>query len=135
MSSIKGTPSNWKKCKAEVLAMVKELGVPTFLHTLSCADLRWKEFLEIILKLNEAEFDISNLSYHDRCNILNSNPVLVARHFQYRVEVFFKLIIIHGPLGKSKHYAIRVEFQIRGSPHVQNLHCIMWMNILTGLTI
>ena len=53
---------------------------------------------------------MSNLSYHDRCNILNSNPVLVARHFQYRVEDFFKLIIIDGPLGKSKHYAIRVEF-------------------------
>ena len=88
--------------------------------------------LEIKQKLNEAEFDISNLSYHDRCNILNSNPVLVARHFQYRVEVFFKLmnsnpvlvarqfqyrvevffklIIIDGPLGKSKHYSIRVAF-------------------------
>ena len=61
---------------------------------------------------------ISNLSYHDRCSILNSNPVLVARHFQYRVEVFFKLIIIDGPLGKSKHYVIRMEYQIRGSPHV-----------------
>ena len=66
---------------------------------------------------------------------MNSNPVLAARHFQYGVEIFYKLIIINGPLGKSKHYAIRVEFQIRGSPHVQNLHCIMWMNILTGLTI
>ena len=41
-----------------------------------------------------------------------------ARQFQYRVDVFFKVIIIDGPLGKSKHYAIRLEFQIRGSPHV-----------------
>ena len=117
MSSIKGTPSYWKKFKAEVLAMVKQLGVPTFFLTLSCADLWWKEFFEIIQKLNEAELDISNLSYHDRCNILNSSPVLVAGHFQYRV-VFFKLIIIDGPLGKSKHYAIKLEFKIRGSPHV-----------------
>ena len=118
MSSIKGPPSYWKEFKSEVLAMVKPLGVPTFFLALSCAGLRWKEFLEIIQKLNEAEFDISNLSYHDRCNILNSDPVLVARHFQYREEVFFKLIIIDLPLGKSKHYAIRIEFQIRGSPHV-----------------
>ena len=43
---------------------------------------------------------------------------MVARHFQYRVEVFFKLFIIDGSLGKSKHYAIRVELQIRGNPHV-----------------
>ena len=50
--------------------MVKQLGVPTFFLTLLCADLRQKEFLKIIQKLNEAELDISNLSYHDRCNIL-----------------------------------------------------------------
>ena len=30
MSSIKGTPSNWKKFKSEVSAMVKQLGAPTF---------------------------------------------------------------------------------------------------------
>ena len=92
MSSVKGTPSYWKNVKSGVLAMVKQLGVPTFFLTLSCADLRWKEFLEIMQKLNEADFDISNLSYYDCCNILNSNPVLVARHFQYRVKFFLNLL-------------------------------------------
>ena len=57
-------------------------------------------------------------------SITHSNPVLVARHFQYRVEVFFKEIIIDGPLGKTKYYAIHVEFQVRGLPHV---HCFLWM--------
>ena len=60
----------------------------------------------------------------ERCNLLNSNPVLVARHFQYRVEVFFKEIVIDGPLGKTKYYVIRVEFQVRGSPHI---HSFLWM--------
>ena len=46
----------------------------------------------------------------EKCNLLNSNPVLVARHFQYRVEIFFKGIVIDGPLGKTKYYVIRVEF-------------------------
>ena len=53
-------------------------------------------------------------------------------HFQYRVEVFFKLIIINGPLGKSKHYAIRMEFQIRGSPHV---HSFIWVIGTPKLTL
>ena len=75
---------------------------------------------------------MSNLSYHDSCNILNSNPVLVARHFQYRVEVFFELIRIDGPLGKSKCYAIRVVFQIRGSPHV---HSFIWLIGAPKLTV
>ena len=40
------------------------------------------------------------MSYHERCDTLNKNPVLVARHFQYRVEMFFNIIVLDGPLGK-----------------------------------
>ena len=59
-----------------------------------------------------ADDDIHSMSYFDKTKILNSNPVLLARHFQYRVAVFFKEIVSDGPLGKIKHYAIRVEFQV-----------------------
>ena len=93
MSSIKGTPAYWKKNLFEVLAMVKQLGIPTFFMTLSCADLRWNELIEIISKLNSLNLtddDIKYMCYQDRCDTLNKNPVLVARHFQYRVEVFLK---------------------------------------------
>lgn len=72
--------------------------------------------------MNFSESDIINFSYQDRSNLLNRNPVLVARHFQYRVEVFFKEIVNDGPLGKTKFFAIRVEFQISGSPHIDFLH-------------
>ena len=44
--------------------------------------------------------------------------MLVVRNFQYRAELFFKTIILNGPLGKINYYAIHVEFQVRGSPHV-----------------
>ena len=64
------------------------------------------------------------MNYFDKTKILNSNPVLLARHFQYRVEVFFKEIVLDGPLGKIKHYAIRVEFQVKGSPHI---HSLVWV--------
>ena len=64
------------------------------------------------------------MSYHERCDTLNKNPVLVARHFQYRVEMFFKINVLDGPLGKTQHYAIRVEFQVRGSPHI---HSFIWI--------
>ena len=117
MNSIKGTPAFSKKFLFDVLAMVKQLGVPTFFMTLSSADLKWNELVSIINKLhklNMSEEDIENLTYHERCRLLNSNPVLVVRHFQYQVEVFFKEIAVDGPLGKTKYYAIRVEFQVRG---------------------
>ena len=107
MSSIKGTPAYWKKILFEVLAMVKQLGIPTFFMTLSCADLRWNELIGIISKLNSlnlSDNDISNMSYQERFDTLNKNLVLVARHFQYRVEIFFKLVVLNGPLGKTSYY-------------------------------
>ena len=107
--------------------MVKQLGLPTFFMTLSCADLRWNELVSIISKLNGktlSDAEIQNLSYFERCKILNMNPVLLAKHFQYRVETFFKEIVINGPLGKVNYYAIRVEFQLRGSPHI---HSFIWV--------
>ena len=107
--------------------MVKQLGTPTFFLTLSCADLRWNELISIIFKLNRVDIsdeEVDEMSYHERCDTLNKNPVLVARHFQYRVEMFFKIIVLDGPLGKTQYYAIRVEFQVRGSPHI---HSFIWI--------
>ena len=54
--------------------MVKQLGIPSFFLTLSCADLRCNELISIISKLNGlniSEEDIDQMSYHERCNTLN----------------------------------------------------------------
>ena len=75
--------------------MVKQLGTPTFFLTLSCADLRWNELISIIFKLNRVDIsdeEVDEMSYHKKCDTLNKNPVIVARHFQYKVEIFFKLL-------------------------------------------
>ena len=89
MSSAKGTPAYWKQFLFDVLAMVKQLGIPTYFITFLYADLRWEELPYIIKKLNNLELsdeELKNLS----CNLLNNNPAQVARHFQYKVEDFFQ---------------------------------------------
>ena len=53
MNSIQGTPAYWKKFLFDVLAMVKQLGAPTFFMTLSSADLKWNELVSIINKLHK----------------------------------------------------------------------------------
>ena len=88
----------------------------------------------IISRLNGLNLDEnSEIDYFQKCEILNSNPVLVARHFQYRVETFFKEIILHkkSPLGSVENYAIKVEFQFRGLLHV---HCFIWVKNAPLLT-
>ena len=120
----------------EVVAMVKQLGIPTWFMTLSCADLKWPELFQIIGKtqgLNFSDEEIEALSYNERCSILNSNPVVVAKHFQYRVETFFTEVLLTkaNPIGKIVYYALRIEFQMRGSPH---LHALIWTSDCPKLT-
>ena len=115
------TPVNWKQFLYDVLVMIKQLGIPTYFLTLPCADLRWEELPYIINKLNNLGFsdeELKILSYQELCNLVNNNPVVVASHFQYKVKLFFKEIVFDGPLRKTKYYAIRIEFQEKGSPHV-----------------
>ena len=84
MSSVKETSAYWKQFLCDVLAMVKQLGIPTFFLTLSCADRRWEELPYIINNLNNlrlSEEGLKKLSYQERCNLLNNNPVLVTRNF------------------------------------------------------
>ena len=111
-----------------IVAMVKQLGIPTWFMTLSCADLRWPELFQIIArtegkKMTSAQVDA--LSYINRCNMVNTNSVIVAKHFQHRVETFFCEVLLSkvNPIGKIIYYALRIEFQMRGSPH---LHSLIW---------
>ena len=65
MSSIKVTTPYLKQFLYEVLAMVKQLGIPKYFLTLWCADLRLDELPYIIHKsnnLNLTDEEISNLT-------------------------------------------------------------------------
>ena len=35
----------------------------------------------------------------------------MTRHFSHKIEIFFKEIIIDGPLRKTKYYAIGISFK------------------------
>ena len=73
--------------------------------TLSCADLRWPELFKIIARTNGEDIsdeEVEALSYDERCRLLNINPVIVAKHFQYRIETFFTEILLTNvnPIGQ-----------------------------------
>ena len=128
LRQIPGTPPYWQKFMYEVVAMVKQLGIPSWFMTLSCADLRWPELFHIIARtkgMNLTNEQVEALSYNERCSMLNLNPVIVAKHFQYKVETFFTEVLLTSanPIGKIVYYALRIEFQMRGSPH---LHALIW---------
>jgi len=62
-----GTPPYWQKFMYEVVAMVKQLRIPTWFMTLSCADLRWPELFQIIARtrgMNMSDQEVNALSYN-----------------------------------------------------------------------
>ena len=68
----------------DVLAMIKQLGIPTYFLTLSFAELRWEELSYTVNKSKNPGLtsnNIKNLSYQEVCDLINKNPVLVAKHF------------------------------------------------------
>ena len=74
------------------------------------------------------------MTYQERYDTLNKNPVLVVRHFQYRVEIIVKIIVLDSLMGKTNCYGIRIKFQVRGSPHVQSFIWVLNAPKLTSST-
>ena len=77
--------------------------------------------------------EVDALSYDEKCKMLNLNPDIVAKHFQYRVETFLTEVPLSKsePIGKIVYYALCIEFQMRGSPH---LHALIWTEASLKLT-
>ena len=81
-----------KECQGTGNGVGKQLGIPTYFRMMSCADLRWYKYLCIINKLNKHglnEEELKNLSHQKRCDLLNNDPILVARRSQDILEVHF----------------------------------------------
>ena len=80
LRQIPGSPPYWQKFIYEVVAMAKQLGIPTWLMTLSCADLRWPELFKIIARTNGEDItdeEVDALSYDERCRLLNIIIIII----------------------------------------------------------
>ena len=137
MKNIRGSPPYYHRTFYDLLAMVRQLGTPTWFFTLSAADLKWPDMIQTIAKqygVYYTDDEVAGLSFDDKSNWLKHNPVTAARHFQYRLNALFQgfLKSTAKPLGEIVDYAIRIEFQARGSPHA---HCVMHQSIKNLLTV
>ena len=91
LRQIPGTPPYWQKFIYEVVAMVKQLGIPTWFMTLSCADLRWPELFQIIARTqgkNMTDEQVEALSYNERCSMLNLILLLLQSIFNTELKHF-----------------------------------------------
>ena len=109
--------------------MLQKLGIPTWFLTLSAADLHWPEMIQAVAaqfgrKLSQK--DVLKMSIADSSKYLCQNPITGVQMFQHRIEAFFSEYLLSDahPIGNITDYVIKIEFQMRGSPHA---HCLLWV--------
>ena len=127
---LRNSPAYLETRKKDVFAMIRQLGLPTWFMSLSSADTRWSDLLNMLSALNCGfelpEEEISSMTWEQKIKLIQKDPVTCSRYFDHRVQQFIKVVLksSHGFLGKITDYFYRVEFQQRGSPHI---HMIVWV--------
>ena len=129
LKNVRGSPAYWQDQLYDVLAMLRMLSIPTWFLTLSAADLHWPEMIQAVavqLGKKLTQKDVQQMSIKDRSTYLCQNPITGVRMFQHRLEAFFSEYLLSDthPLGHITDYVIKIEFQMRGSPHA---HCLLWV--------
>lgn len=99
------SPPFWEKKKHEVLAMVRQLGVPTFFITITAAETQWPDLLRALEKLSSGkditEEEAINLSKARKRELVGADPVTCARYFEYKLNEFMKLMNSDSQEGKK----------------------------------
>ena len=130
LKQVRGSPAYWESARKELMAMIRQLGPATIFITFSAAETHWYHLLQILSKLVDdkqlTDDECKELSWSDKCRLINSDPVTCSRHFQYSFNTFLNTFIKSPlcPFGRLKDHWYRVEFQHRGSPHI---HMLLWI--------
>lgn len=125
MTPIRGTPPYWQTALKDLLATIRQIGIPTWFATFSAADMRWSEILKVLMEQQKCTQVLQDLDWTGKSEILRNNPVMNAVMFDHRFQTFVTEIIIkRNSIGKVKDRFHRIEFQQRGSPHA---HCLFWI--------
>ena len=114
----------------DLFAMIQQLGPASLFCSFSSAETKWNHLLRILGNLidhkNYCEEELNNLTWDDRCRLIQSDPVTCARHFDFQLNTFLKDVLMSelAPVGKVKDWFYRAEYQQRGSPHI---HMLIWL--------
>ena len=131
LKNVRGSPPYFEKCKKDLFAMIRQLGNPTWFCSFSAAEKRWSHLLKtlgkIVRKKEYSDEEIKQMSWEQKSDLIQKDPVTCARNFEHMVQLFIRDVLKSSimPIGQITDYFYRVEFQQRGSPHI---HGLFWIN-------
>ena len=105
MKNIHGSLLYYQHTLYDLLAIIHQLGTPTWFFTLLAVDLKWSDMIQTIAKQYSVHYtdeEVAALSFEDKSNWLRHNPVTAARYCQYRLYLFPRLSEIKcTPTGRN----------------------------------
>lgn len=84
-SNLRGTKAYWHARGQELLAMVRQLGLPTLFFTLSAADMHWPDLYKFLLNSDE---NPNSLTDATRRKLIEENPAKLDAFFVERGDTF-----------------------------------------------
>jgi len=132
LKNIRSSPSYWQDRQKNLLAMIRQLNIPTFFITLSAAEVKWNELIVILKSVLENEVvteeDCNNLTWEQKADLIRRDPITCCRYFDFRLRQCATYILL-SKSGVFKDHPVtdffhRIEFQNRGSPH---MHGMFWL--------
>lgn len=124
---LRNSPQYLQQKKRELFAMIRQMGIPTYFVSLSCADTHWFGLLRSLGKIVDhkeySDEELQSMTYLEKCRLVNSDPTTCCRFFDNRFHEFLNKVLYHNsqPIGPVVDHFYRIEFQHRGSPHVHML--------------
>ena len=119
-AKLRSTRPYWSQRCGELLDMVDQLSTPTIFFTLSAADYHWPDLYRLLLQAHNQDPD-TELSEHQRREMMHNNADLVAFFLQHRCQLFVHHVL-YPIFGVVDHWD-RFEWQWRGSGH---MHGLLW---------
>lgn len=121
---VRGSPPYWEQAKKDIFALIRQLGIPTWFTSFSAAETHWVHLLQILGQtVDKKQYfteEVMEFNFFKKADLLRKDPVTCARHFDHQVQVFKNQVLKSSvsPIGKVLDFFYKVEFQMRGSPHI-----------------
>ena len=94
LRTLRGSPPYFERAKKDLFAMIRQLGPASLFCSFSSAETKWNHLLRILRNIidhkNYSEEELNNLTWDDRCRLIQSDPVTCVRHFDFQFNTFVK---------------------------------------------
>ena len=130
LKNVRGSPAYCQRVMYDVLAMIRQLGIPTWFLTLSAADMQWPDVIQTIARQYGTVYTEEDIASFEVSGSGKIQSQLLGTSSIVSTQIFLKSKA--HPLGELVDYAIRIEFQARGSPHA---HTILWIKDAPKLNV